>query len=369
MRLVHLTVSRQLSQGQLKQLRFEYDAAKDLKNVEWITLAYHNSSASQPFVHQTPFIFRWIFFRKLWCWVVAIKLSRSCDLVMMRHITFDPFTFVFAPLIKNRISVHHSKEVEELKLIRKGWKGKAASWLEKVSGRFSVSRTKMILGVTQEIAEYERDLRAPDKPIDIYPNGVDVEKIEILQDKRLPNEVNAVFICGTFSAWHGLDKLVAAVDDGDVQDDVVSLTIHLIGKLSYCQMSEIQATEARRKIFKIHGSLSEIEYRPIMEKCDVGIASLAMERQSLLEGSTLKVREMLAMGMPIYSGHEDIALVKEEPFVNIVQNVCLKDILDFGLKSKSVTREKIRRFSRKRISKLAAMESLISNELLWIKKI
>lgn len=78
----------------------------------------------------------------------------------MRHMTFDPFALIFAPLIPNRVSIHHAKEIEELRLIRQGWKGRLASVVEKFCGKFSVCKAKMILGVTNEIAEYEENFDA-----------------------------------------------------------------------------------------------------------------------------------------------------------------------------------------------------------------
>lgn len=361
MRVVHLTVSRQLTQGQAKQLRFEYDAAKKLEGDEWTTIAYHNGPVTQPYMHRIPLPFRPLFLRQFWGWLVALRLSRSFDVVMMRHMTFDPFAFFFAPLIRNRVSVHHAKEIEELRLIRNGWKGRAASWLERVSGRFSVRRTRMILGVTQEIAEYERDTHAPRKPIGVYPNGIDAAQVTILEDKRKPDEIHAAFICGTFSSWHGLDKLIAAVDAYEPQINDLPLTIHLIGKLSDAQVLEIAATDARRMVFTAYGLLSEAEYRPILEKCDVGIASLAMERKNLREGSTLKVREMLAAGLPVYSGHEDVALPETLGFVKIVENVTLSDIVEFGAKTKEVGRPCVRERSLRRVDKRESMAAVMRN--------
>lgn len=360
MKIVHLTVVRQLNQGQTKQLRYEYDASKTLKGCDWKTIAYHNGPLTESYMRRIPAPFRALFLRNLWGWLVALNLSRSHDFIMMRHMTFDPFALIFAPLIPNRASVHHAKEVEELRLVRKGWMGRAASWLERVSGRFSVRRTQVVLGVTQEIAEYERDLHAPGKSIGVYPNGVDVTQIPILDDKRDPGSINAAFVCGTFSAWHGLDKLIAAVDVYQQKPGDLPLHIHLIGELSDMQVSEIRATEDRKRFFKHHGILREVEYRAILEKCDIGFSSLAMERQNLNEGSTLKVREMLAMGLPIYSGHIDLALPEDEDFVEMTQHPSLSEIQLFGKSAKGISRSAVRLESQVRIEKRAAMQSTVN---------
>ena len=50
-----------------------------------------------------------------------------------------------------------------------------------------------------------------------------------------------------------------------------------------------------------------------------------MYRNGLTDGCTLKVREILAMGLPIFSGHKDTAL----PFLIIFQKEVLKISLSF----------------------------------------
>ena len=358
MKVVHLTVVRQLSQGQIKQLRFEYAASLKAGALEWATIAYHDGESTEPFVRQLPFIFRWLFLRSLYGWYVAWRLSKTCDRVLMRHMTFDPFALIFSPFVRGRVSVHHAKEVEELRLIRKGWKGWAASKLESITGRVAAINAVALVGVTKEIAEYERCTRAPDKPIGVYPNGIDPNQVLILKDHRSGDSIQVAFICGTFSAWHGLDKLLAAVDSYDFFEREVPLTIHLIGRLSAVQLGAVSSSDARKKIFKVHGSMTESEYRPILEKCDFGIASLAMERQNLREGSTLKVREMLAMGLAIYSGHEDIALVQDKKFIAVVDDVSVESLIAFGKLVKHVERECVRAESLGLIDKHDLMVAL-----------
>jgi glycosyltransferase involved in cell wall biosynthesis len=357
-KIVHLAVARHWTHGQAKQFRFEYDAVKGIECAEWTTVAYQDQPASEPMFRQTPLPFRMMFMRNLWTWVIALRLSKTHDIVMMRHMTFDPFAFIFAPLIPNRVSVHHAKEVEELRLVRKGWRGRAAARLERASGAFAVSRAKMIFGVTREIAEYQRDTRAPDKEIGVYPNGVDVSRVPLLADKRKHDQINIAFICGTFSAWHGLDKLIEAVDAGSFAPDDCSFSIHLIGNLSAGQIEEISANEKRSRIFKCHGLMNADEYRNIIDVCDYGVASLAMTRQNLKEGSTLKVREMLAMGLPVYSGHQDLALPEDEKFVFITKRPNMSEMVAFGKYVKTISRDFVRERSKGLIEKKEAMKSV-----------
>lgn len=359
LKIAHLTVVRQLSKGQDNQLRWEYESAQEIDNAHWDTYVFHNGPVTGPFVKTLPFLFRRLFARKMYAWLVALKLSREHDFILMRHITSDPFAFIFAPLINNRISIHHAKEVHELRLIRKGWKGSGASMLERLSGRYAVKKARAILGVTEEIAKYERDLQAPNQLISVYSNGINLKNVTLLNDLRSQNEVHAVFMCGTYSPWHGLDKLVKSVDEYTGSSDEIKIYIHLVGLLSETQRVDIEATETRRRIFRCYGLLPENEYRPILERCDFGIASLALERKGLSEGSTLKTREMLALGLPIYSGHRDVALKDGFDFVKVVKSPDMYEMTNFGLSCKTIDRVTVRKASEAMIDKSGAMKSVI----------
>ena len=307
LRIIHITGVRELGAGQRKQLQYEQKSAYLISDVEWDTLAIHSGKSLNDFEANTPKIFDFLFVRNIFFWMVAINKSKSYDLVLFRHLTFDPFVFIFAPLINNRISIHHSKEVEELKLIRKGWKGKCSSILEQYSGKFSLKRVLCIASVTNEISTYENIRIGLIKKTLVYPNGIDVDLIIEVDDNRVDDVVNIVFMCSYFTNWHGLDVLLNNLNNLNNINSLKEFNIHLIGNLSEQQINDIKNNQYSSNI-KCHGELDSIEYSNILSQCDVGIGSLAMYRQGLEEGSTLKVREMLAMGIPVYSGHKDAAL-------------------------------------------------------------
>src|SRR5690606_1424413 len=132
-----------------------------------------------------------------------------------------------------------------------------------------------ILGVTREIAEYERDTYAQHKRIGIYPNGIDLGQVHLLEDLRSPGSVQAAFICSEFADWHGLDKLIAAVDAHEPTLDEPPLRIHLIGSLTQTQEKEVGATQRRRDVFRAYGVIDVQAYERILAACDMGITSLA----------------------------------------------------------------------------------------------
>lgn len=359
LRILHLSISRQFSHGQINQLRYEDSASKTIKDVEWVTLGYHRGSEEGRFIKKIPVLFRPIFLRSLYGWLLALRLSKEYDVLLMRHMTFDPFALIFSFFIHNRVSVHHSKEIEELKLVRSGWRGRFASLVEAYTGRVAVRNTKMILGVTEEIARYEQKVRAPWKPFAVYPNGIDVDSVKKLHDARFADQIHMAFICGSFSHWHGLDKIIAAANVYKAKKDCLPMHIHLIGQLSQKQLFTLSSIGSAHLEFHTHGLMRPEEYRPILAKCDFGVGSLALERKGLKEASTLKVREMLALGLPVYAGHKDVALMKNCPWARVVSEVTLSDLQDFGVSMKKISRDQVRGESSHLIAKADIMKDTV----------
>lgn len=361
MKIIHLTVVRELPGGIKKQLLCEYAAAKDEQGYDWKTLAWHDYSADGHFVRQVPWCFRFIFLRQLFAWFLILKLSRQCDYLLVRHMPFDPFCFIFAPFVKNRITVHHTKEVEEMVLVRPGWKGRMASRLESMAGRFSLKRNVAVAGVTKEIVDYQCLRAGKLLPGVVYPNGIDAGSVSLLGDCRSVRTFNMAFICTEFSSWHGLERLFDSVLRCNVVDSGIAIKVHLIGLLSDRQRKTIHDSNVLSAVFVEHGILSESNYRKVMDCCDVGVGSLALEVKGLREASTLKVREMLAMGLPVVSGHADSSIPEGFPFYQLHEfgEVDInKAVLAFS--GKKFDREEIRRAAEPLISKQNAMRGVVN---------
>lgn len=305
---------RELPGGIKKQLLCEHESALVETVYDWQTVAWHDYPSVHPFEKRVPWCFRFVFLRQLFAWLLILKLSRQCDYLLVRHMPFDPFCFLFSPFVKNRITVHHTKEVEEMVLVRPGWKGIMASRLEYYTGRFALRRNLAIAGVTQEIVDYQVCRSGGAKSGVVYPNGIDPNGVPILGDNRSSQLFNVAFICTEFSSWHGLERLFESVLEYASGHEMSAIKIHLIGRISDQQREQIKGNAILASVFTEHGLLSESDYRKVMDSCDVGVGSLALEEKGLREASTLKVREMLAMGLPVVSGHVDSSLPESFPF-------------------------------------------------------
>ncbi len=140
------------------------------------------------------------------------------------------------------------------------------------------------------------------KPVVVVANGVDLGSREALPPPPPGGRVRFAFLAGARAPWHGLDKIVglaAAMPDCDFT---------LVGL-------EPDQLEARYSAnVETHGRLSRAEYEPLLSRSDVAIGSMAMDRAGLDEGSTLKVGEYLAYGLPVVLGYQETRFMGEDPW-------------------------------------------------------
>lgn len=356
--IIHITGVGKLYPSIRSQLCFEFLAKSQVKTVKWDVAVFHYSEAIEPFEHQIPPPFRLIILRNLYIWWQVWKLSSKYDLVMLRYMSFDPFGFIFATFIHNIISIHHSKEIEELVLIRKDCRGKAASALEFTLGRLYLCNVLGIVGVTKEIALHETQRISNCVPYSVYPNGISLNAQSILPDNRHSQNIKLVFACSYFSEWHGLDLLLDRIEDYPLKNLTYTFQILLMGTLSSTDRLRINNSQALSSVLQICGYLSGAQYESFLASCDAGIASLALHRKNLHEASTLKVRQYLAMGLPVFSNHFDSSFPKNFPFYINFDLPCLDNVLNTCQSLKTVSRNKIRDNSFPYISKASQMQRL-----------
>lgn len=360
LKVAYLIVTRTFP-GLLKQVAYDRSLTSELDGMVWDHFTFLDVVAVDDEAQKLPVFFTGVFGSKLFAWCWMLKNAKNYDLVVVRHMVFDPFALLFAWFVPNRVLVHHSKEVLELRQIRKGWKGLAASWLENISGRVATRTATALVGVTREICGYQKQFRKlPEAfPIGFFPNGVIVDTIPLLGDERPSDTIVMGFMSGSFTAWHGLDRLLDSLLDHFSRDRTTSIKLELIGRLTDAQLAHVAQINALASLpaIAVHGRLKQDEYLKIFEKCHIGIGSLAMDRIELIEGATLKVREMLAMGLPIYSGHCDTALPPDFPYY-VNGKVDISAIVEFARLVGNVPRESVREASRPYIDKRIWIENL-----------
>ena len=165
-------------------------------------------------------------------------------------------------------------------------------------------RVAALVFVTSELAERPAFQRASVRHA-VITNGVDLADYPVL-DPPTGGPPRLVFVGTGDVAWHGVDKVgrLAALRP-DWQFDIVGV--------------------ARPAAFDVpnvtwHPSLDRPRLLEVMARADVGIGTLALHRKDLDEGSPLKVREYLAVGLPVLYGYHDPDADDLGPYVLRIDN-------------------------------------------------
>lgn len=356
MKIVTISVFREeIPMGIARQLLSEHNNRNAIDPVHWTTIALTTKKIDLPFARRVPPVFRLRYLYFLYAWIIVFRLSKTHDFVLIRYMV-DPFGWLIAPFIKNWMSVHHINETQWLKQIKVGASGKAIVAAEAFLARRLLPHAAGIIGVTPEIAEYERTRSGASAPIGTYLNGIDMNDAPVVADLRHERDVVATFMCDTFFLMHGLDKLFAAVRIGYPEAREAGLRIHLIGALLPEHIAELEGSEELASIFVPHGRLQRSDYEPLLAASDLAIGSLAVERVGLREAATLKVREMLAAGLPFYSGHVDAALPADFAYYRIAEEPDIADLIALARRFKAVSRVEVREAAAPYIRKDAVMK-------------
>lgn len=363
-RVLHITKAYKPPVGVIKQVEFEHLAAVESK-MSWQTVLVVPQSefASNLPVFVKISIPQLQLVRRLWFSIAfyywVLREAKKFDIILLRYNVYDLLQFFLVWQCSNILTVHHTLEIEELNSDGT-WRGKIKSFLEKHIGTLTMRKVRGIVAVTPEIAEYEA-IRSGQKIQNnlrfIYPNGIRLPSNQVIHDLR-QSQVELLFVASHFVQWHGLDILLDSVNLSK-QDFI----LHIVGSVG---------DENKRRCMldnrvKLHGMLSSQNIEKLAARSWVGISSLGMHRLGMQQASTLKVREYLSVGLPVYASYVDSGLSGDfEYFCYGDGNI--DHILHFAYQMRSISKEIVAARSAPFISKTVIMERLyedISKEIEW----
>lgn len=295
---------------------------------------------------------------KVSCWIKLRKeyfnwlrdQQKYFDVILLRYSVHDPFLLKFLNEAKVPVYlVHHTLELPELNSLN--IVGKLRAILEKNIGNKCINSSYGIIAVTNEIKEFEFNrlpLNHREKPFYIYPNGILLKDNKILNDyrKEIPE---LLFVASFFSDWHGLDLIL-----NNLKEDNSNFLLHIVGRVDDWQRD--LAKDDKRVIF--HGVKNNNQIHEIAERCWIGLSSFSLERKGMREACTLKVREYLSMGLPVYSGHKDI--FPQEFYYYFFGNPDIASILAYARKMRTTNRIDVEKEANNFINKEKLLMNLYS---------
>lgn len=303
MKFIHAAVSMNPSDGVVRQMREEGEAAAQL-GLPWETLVSRGEEGRRTSGFWSAAlryaVLRIRFYARL------ASLARQGHRIVLRYSPGDPFLFVASFFLRDYVTVHHTLEEDELRGSEERFAGLQLT-LERNMGRHVVARARGLVCVTPEVARHE-SRRSParrSRIIHIYPNGILYPEHALPDTDLRSDRPEILFVASYFYDWHGLDVLLDSMATSG--DEAI---LHLVGTLP----AFVRTRAANDQRMQLHGELAQSQMETLMARSWLGLSSFRLDRKGMTEACTLKVREYLRAGLPVYAGHSDSALPVEFPY-------------------------------------------------------
>ena len=197
------------------------------------------------------------------------------------------------------LSEHQSKEEDELRLNLLDY---IILPFEKMKAYQFFKNVDAIVGVTTEIAKYEVKKANKNIPYFVLANGIEVEKYPVKDYLEFDGRfLKILFIASTTARWHGLDRLLHGMANYKGNKKI---ELNLIGSVTQEIKGLIKSLDLENNII-LHGVKYGKELDRIFDSVHVAIGTLGIHRENLIFGSTLKVREYMARGIPFVISYID----------------------------------------------------------------
>ena len=173
-------------------------------------------------------------------------------------------------------------------------------WYLRSTRKFIFRKCVGACAVTYEICNEFKAVTKSRVNSGVFPNSINLQNVETLPP-NLNKEINLVFIGSPGQIWHGVDRVI------QLAEVLKTYKFHVIGP-----KPPQKAHSCNNLVFT--GELYGAELVKYLANMDIGISSLAMERNNLNEGSPLKTREYLAYGLPVIAGYKDTAIASNSSY-------------------------------------------------------
>lgn len=146
--------------------------------------------------------------------------------------------------------------------------------------------------VTRELAQRFASFGQPSL---VVANSIDLDSFSTLAPADTSAPVHLAFLGSPGTPWHGLDRL------GELAALLPEATIDIIG----CARSEWDPASAPPPNLIFHGHLTRDRYQPLLQQATAALGTFGLYRKGMHEACPLKVREYLALGLPVITAYED----------------------------------------------------------------
>jgi glycosyltransferase involved in cell wall biosynthesis len=187
----------------------------------------------------------------------------------------------------------------------------------------TLARSLGWLPVTQEIRMWAERISRMCKPFIIAGNGVAIDTVTVKRSRKevrqmlgVPDSITVLVMAGFSRPWHGVDRALALLAE---LPEFVELW--LIGAQYDTDRKYVETMASKYGVggsVRVFPSLSKSNTADMVAAAEVGIGSLALDRNRMAEAQPLKVRFYLALGLPVLINYRDPRLNGNLPFVSYV---------------------------------------------------
>lgn len=157
------------------------------------------------------------------------------------------------------------------------------------------------------------------RPVISITNGVDVDGLPLHQGLKEPADLHMLALA-SMSCWQGYDRLIRAMAAYPGPEKVV---LHLAGSEgdgSLAAWMKLAQEENLGDRVVYEGELHGEKLDALVDRCDIGVGSLAIYKRRIQNVITLKLREYMARGLPFLYTVEKTDVPWEEAFSLQVPN-------------------------------------------------
>ncbi len=230
-------------------------------------------------------------------------------------------------------------------------------WIDKIY------RKKLNLYV-DKIITFSEDKEIFNIPCISIENGIDLEEVKLVEKKEHKG-INFISV-SQCHFWHGIDRVLYSLLQYIKSGGKEEIRFHIVGegtetpKLKKIVENNIELQD----MVTFYGFKSGEELDEIYNNSDIALGSLGFYRSGLEKGSTLKMREYCAKGLPFVVGYDDTSFSKDLSFYYQVSNdeslLDIEKIIEW-YKNLKVTPEEIRKYAEDNLSWDKQMKKVIDN--------
>ena len=226
-------------------------------------------------------------------------IRQVCSLKPTAIYVRDSFPFIFPRIPRGTSLILEVQSLLLEELLLRNRVRAAQSWL---LDKFYLGNFTKFIFVSNEIAASKRftRYRRQDNST-VISNGVNLDQIQEIKTPARINPCEFIFLGQNGQSWHGVEQIL------ELARFMPNFIFNVVG------VTDKFLNVPKNAIF--HGFLTQNEYFPIAERCVLGIGTLNLKAKGMTEGSSLKIREYLGMGLPVFLRHTDTDFLRPPSYV------------------------------------------------------